>query len=47
LSRDKLSIPTMEFVPVPLVPTCPTKWVYKAVKLLSIPTNQFTEVFSY
>ena len=22
----------MELVPVPLVPTCPTKWVYKAVK---------------
>ena len=22
---------TMELVPVPLVPTCATKWVYKAV----------------
>jgi len=25
------SIPMMELVLVPLVPTCPTKWVYKAV----------------
>jgi len=24
---------TMELVPVPLVPTCATKWVYKAVKI--------------
>jgi len=24
----------MELVPVPLVPTCPTKWVYKAVENL-------------
>jgi len=30
------SIPTMELVPVPLVPTCPTKWVYKAVELFSL-----------
>jgi len=26
------SIPTMKLVPVPLVPTCSTKWVYKAVE---------------
>ena len=25
---------TMELVPVPLVPTCATKWVYKAVENL-------------
>ena len=24
----------MELVPVPLVPTCPTKWVYKAVNYI-------------
>jgi len=29
------SIPTMELVPVPLVPTCPTKWVYKAYEIFS------------
>jgi len=27
-----ISIPTMELVPVPLVPTCPIKWVSMAVK---------------
>jgi len=26
----------MELVPVPLVPTCATKWVYKAVESLNI-----------
>ena len=30
------SIPTMEPVLVPLVPTCPTKWVYKAVNSLTL-----------
>jgi len=27
---------TMELVPVPLVPTCAKKWVYKAVKDFSL-----------
>ena len=27
--------PTMELVPVPLVPTCLTKWVYKAMEFSS------------
>jgi len=28
-------IPMMELVPVPIVPTCSTKWVYKAVNIFS------------
>jgi len=32
------SIPTMKLVPVPLVPTCPTKWVYKAVESCTTKT---------
>ena len=41
------ALTTMELVPVPLVPTCDKKWVYKAVKLLSIPTKQFNKAFPY
>ena len=32
----------MELVPVPLVPTCSTKWVYKAVNICGRILTQFT-----
>ena len=41
--RGTNSIPTMELVPVPLVPTCPTKWVYKAVEEFSLGLQLYFE----
>ena len=35
------SIPMMELVPGPLVPTCSTKWVYKGVEYLLFTTHVF------
>jgi len=35
----------MELVPVPLVPTCPTKWVYKAVKKLYVKKGAAGKIF--
>ena len=52
LCHSTSHIPTMELVPVPLVPTCATKWVYKAVEnfqifqfkcLSTCPISKFVE----
>jgi len=40
------SIPTMELVPVPLVPICPTKWVYKAVQNFILRVPRVPRTFS-
>ena len=37
----------MELVPVPLVPTCPTKWVYKTVEdlcLVNVSVKYFSKL---
>jgi len=38
---------TMELVPVPLVPTCDTKWVYKAVEFSKAPSSKLERLFCH